>query len=137
MIRPPMSLNVARFVVCASVALALAPTAHAASSGVALAPNDSVILVSKDVGNERWAINLDLGDANPLQLTGNVFRGADSEPAFVYCTPFQVDGSVDDIANAVFHYNCFGTSACRVGNCPEWDVIATDVTLPGSFFLPR
>jgi len=126
-----------RLVVCSLMVLALVPTVQAASSGVALAPNESVILVSKDVGSERWAINLDLGNANPLQLTGNVFRGADSEPAFIYCTPVQVDGSVDDIANAVFHYNCFGTSACSVGNCPEWDAIATDVTLPGSFFLPR
>ena len=125
-----------RIVFALVVVLGLAPVAYGANSGVALVPNDSVILVSKDVGNERWAINLDLGSTNPFQLTGNVFRGGD-EPAFVFCTPFQVDGSADDIANAIFHYNCVGTSACRVGNCPEWDLIAADVTLPGSFFLPH
>ncbi len=117
--------------------LLCAPLAHAADSGVALLPDDSGILVSKDIGGERWAIHADLTSDHSLQLTGNVFRGAGSEPAFVICLPFQVDGSTDDIANAIFHYTCSGTGTCRIGNCPDWVVIASDVTLPGSFFLPH
>lgn len=117
--------------------LALATPALAASTGVALIPDDSGILVSKDVGGERWAIHVDLTTDNPLQVTGNVFRSDGGEPAFVFCQPFQIDGSADDIANATFHFQCFGDTACHPGNCPSWSLIANDVTLPGSFFLPK
>jgi hypothetical protein len=105
-----------------------------AKSGVRLTSDDLAILVSKDVNGQRWAINLSLSPTNPLTVTGNVFTG-DGEPAFLYCQAIDVVGSADDIAHALFTWNCFGAPRCEVGNCPDWTFISA-VTLPGSFFLP-
>ena len=113
------------------------PASALALSGVALTPDERDILVSKDIAGERWAITLSLAPDAPLQVTGNVFRTDGGEPAFVYCTPTRIEGSADDIANAIFHFQCFGNTSCRPGDCPSWGLIANDVTLPGSFFLPH
>jgi len=116
--------------------LALATSALAAPTGVALTPDQNAILVSKDIGGARWAITFNTGADVPT-VTGNVFPTDGGEPAFVYCVPFRVDGTPDDVANAVFHFACSGNTACHPGNCPSWTSISQDVALPGSFFLPK
>ncbi len=111
-------------------------------AGVTITPDDRHILVSKDIVNggntERWAISFSLDDADNFQVTGNVFRSNGGEPAFVYCTVTHVDGNQNDIANATFHFKCQGNTSCHdPNNCPDWAVIADDVTLQGTFFLPH
>src|SRR6185369_17146882 len=51
------------------------------NKGVQTTPDNQHILVSKDVGNERWAISLNADDT----ITGNVFLCDGSPPAFVWC----------------------------------------------------
>jgi hypothetical protein len=89
-------------------------------------------MVSKDVGVERWSIQLDLTTG---ALTGNVFRTS-GDPAFIWCSLDRVVGDVDFIASTQWFFSCFGSNACRPGNCPDWQFL-TPVQLPGAFFLPR
>jgi hypothetical protein len=117
-----------------TVAVLVCATPAFAKSGVRLAPDDLSILVSKDLGGQRWAISLNLGTENPFAVTGNVFQG-EGEPGFIYCQLIDFSGTTDDIANAQFTWSCFGNSRCEVDNCPGWDFIG-NVSLPGSFFLP-
>lgn len=123
-------------ILIAALFLLLPSLAVAAPSGVQLTPDELDILVSKDVGNERWAITLAAGRL-PVTLTGNVFRTDGSEPAFLWCAPTRVDGNPDDIQNVRFHFECYGNTACRPGDCHEWALIAPDVVLSGEFFLPK
>jgi hypothetical protein len=118
--------------------LLLPRIALAAPAGIIGTPDERAELISKDIGNERWAINLSLVQDAPFTITGNVFFPEGGDPAFVYCTVFRIDGSADDIAHAQFHFQCFGNGACHTpGACPAWQLISNDVSLPGSFFLPK
>lgn len=118
------------------LALALATSAHA-GDGVQILPDATRILVSKDVGNERWAISLDLGNETPLNVTGNVFRRDGGPAAFIWCVIQDVEGSADDIRSANFTWNCFGADRCDTPPCSasQWTFVSS-VTLPGRFFLP-
>ena len=107
-----------------------------AAQGVQVQPDALGFLVSKDVGNERWAITLSLHDDAPLTVTGNVFRGGDSEPAFVFCTPVDVSGDQSDIHNTLITFSCSGAEKCTgPTTCSRYNFIS-EVTLPGGFFLP-
>lgn len=109
--------------------------AFAAGSGVQGTPDQAQVLVNKDVGNERWSITLNLTSGGTL--TGNVFR-TDGPPAFVWCTPTGTDDHGSP-ADDVTHFSCYGANACLTAPCgsEQWTLIAPDVQLPGSFFLPR
>src|SRR5262245_1237489 len=52
-------------------------------SGVQISPDGKRVLISKDVGDERWAITLN--DDNTV--TGNVFPQDGGPPQFVWCEP--------------------------------------------------
>ncbi len=116
------------------VLLLLFPALASAGDGVQLLPDQTQILVNKDVGGERWAIALNLSGDAPLNVTGNVFRGS-SPPAFIWCQISDVQGSAEDIRNAMFSWACSGSDACVAGTGCPWTFIS-NVTLPGSFFLP-
>jgi hypothetical protein len=109
-----------------------------AGDGVQILPDATRILVSKDVGTERWAITLDLGHETPLNVSGNVFRRDGGPAAFVWCSIQDVTGDPNDIRNALFTWSCFGSDRCEsppCGDSSQWQFISA-VTLPGRFFLP-
>jgi len=83
--------------------------------------SNGVILVNKDVGAERYAINL-----NPNgTVTGNVFRRDGGLPAFLFCTP----------TGTPHVYACSGADACTTEDCAgEPFAFVADVTLPDDFF---
>jgi hypothetical protein len=107
--------------------------AHAqTTAGTRTTPDGKQVLISKDVGNERWAISMNLDDGT---VTGNVFR-PDAEPSFVWCERTGDDGSLDPVDGEI-RYACRGAAPCDASPCESsaWTAIG-DVALPGSFFLP-
>jgi hypothetical protein len=119
------------------VLLLLLATSAYAGDGVQITPDGSQILVSKDVGNERWSITLDLTSDNPLHVSGNVFRQNGGPPAFLHCSIEDVIGDPNDIRRAQFIWNCFAADRCDAAPCTaaQWTFIA-QIKLPGEFFLP-
>jgi hypothetical protein len=106
----------------------------AANKGVQFAPDGSSILVTKDIGAERWAIVLDERDV----LTGNVFRCDGGKASFLWCEKVADDGN-PDFPNRIAAWDCFGADACAATPCDldaEWVLIGENVELRGSFFLP-
>jgi hypothetical protein len=100
------------------------------------------MLVSKDLGTDRYTINLNLSSFDPidyLNVTGNVFRSDGSPPDFLFCT-IKPDstGDLTDPSSA-FQFSCQSTNACNstADDCAanSW-VSAGDVELPAAFFLP-
>jgi len=97
-------------------------------SRVETSPDGRWVLVSKDVGSERWAIARNTGDGS---VTGNVFRNGGGA-LFVWCADETPRGEEDEIT-----LSCFGAGACAAAPCPrsDWRRLS-EVTLPGSFFAP-
>jgi hypothetical protein len=122
--------------IVAALTLALMgpPTAHAAVSGVQWTPDADRLLVNKDVGEERWAITLNLSD---FSATGNVFFTNDRAPAFIWCE--KTGESFDaDAGELDLQYRCFGADRAVGGfTSPDWTLISDDVVLPLSFFIPE
>jgi len=84
------------------VAIAAASAASAQpSAGTRTTPDGERILISKDVGGERWAIAVSLVDGT---VTGNVFRPG-AEPKFVWCERTGDDASLDPVT---FHVQNHG-----------------------------
>ncbi|HEY2387379.1 MAG TPA: hypothetical protein VGK30_10480 [Candidatus Binatia bacterium] len=105
------------------------------NKGIQETPDTKHILVSKDVGSDRWAIS---GNADDGTLSGNVFRGEGSPPAFVWCNQTGDDLN-PDIRNRIATYACFGSDACPAAPCDlqtQWVLINDSVQLRGAFFLP-
>jgi len=120
-------------IVTVAAAFLLATAAAAQTgAGTRTTPDGKRILVSKDVGDERWAIAVDLTDGT---ATGNVYRpGAD--PSFVWCQRTGDDGSLDPVAGEI-RYACRGADACAASPCDAsaWTDLGA-VALPASFLLP-
>lgn len=111
---------------------AAAGTAGVTPSGLQITPDEKRTLISKDVGDERWAIT-----RNPDQtVTGNVFSSSGGDPKFVWCERTGDDGNPDPSA-VLIGYACSGADRCAASPCTasEWSFIG-NVTLPGSFFRP-
>jgi hypothetical protein len=71
-----------RFHLLATVGcLALAGSAQA-QRAIQVTPDQKRILISKDVGSQRWAITYNLDDHT---ATGNVFFAGGGDPQFVWC----------------------------------------------------
>jgi hypothetical protein len=105
------------------------------NKGVQATPDGQRVLVSKDVGSDRWAI---AANADDETLSGNVFRGEGSAPAFVWCSQTGDDFN-PDIRNRIATYSCFGSDACPATPCDiqhQWVLINNNVQIRGSFFLP-
>ena len=109
------------------VILIASPRARA-GDGVQFAGDCDRTYVNKRVGDtEQWAISWEIyGNA-----VGNVFKLDGSDPSFLECV--LVD---EDDTNEIF--DCYGSAACTDAVCggSEWSLIATDVAVPLSFFLP-
>ena len=98
-----------------------------AGSGVQVTVDGSANLISKDVGNERWAITYDLAAKT---ASGNVFRSDGGDPAFVWCQNTSESGDTASL-------NCFGANRCDSAPCPETDWTPLgQVELPLGFFFP-
>ncbi len=97
----------------------------ARQSGVQLVPSGRSILVSKDVGGERWAIGRRELD---LSVTGNVYAGPSAAPTFLRCDAVGGDPNVLD---------CFASPPCSgLGTDCEslWQFVARVTDLPTDFF---
>lgn len=88
-------------------------------SGIQRRPDGKGILVSKDVGGERYAITQNLDDGS---LTGNVFFTDGRPPVFLFCE--SLGGSA---------YSCSGADRCRDATCAPYAFLA-NITLPADFF---
>lgn len=88
-------------------------------SGIQRRPDGKGILVSKDVGGERYAITENLDDGS---LTGNVFFTDGRPPVFLFCEALG--------GNA---YSCSGADRCRDTTCAPYAFLA-NITLPADFF---
>ena len=104
--------------------------AFGAASGVQTTPDGAQVLVSKDVGGERWAISRNVADGT---VTGNVLSPGGGAPQFVWCE------ALDALANdgGELGFACSGADACVASPClaSSWRFIA-DIALPASFFAP-
>jgi hypothetical protein len=96
-------------------------------SGIQLGYDDFTIMVSKDIGGDRWAISYD--DFNGI-VQGNVFPQDGGPPQFVWCE----DTLEGDDENLIF--DCYSAVPCTAGPCgidgDAWSFIAT-VPLAASF----
>ncbi|MDG2303133.1 MAG: S8 family serine peptidase [Candidatus Binatia bacterium] len=101
-------------------------------SGLQITPDQKRTLVSKDVGDDRWAITLNDDDSS---VTGNVFTPG-KEPTFLWCE-FKSDNGVADPANVLLTYACSVADRCDVAPCDssQWNFLQ-DVIVPGWFFQP-
>lgn len=136
--------GVLRATTLAIVALLVARTAHAqVPSGSTLSPDKQSYLVNKDLGNERWTINVNLFSSNPsdiINVTGSIFRADGGPASFVTClVRNDSTGTLTD-PDSVFRLSCSGSDACptTAESCARssWTSISDDVTVPASFFLP-
>lgn len=103
-------------------------------SGLQVTPDERHTLISKDVGGERWAISTTGGTSI---VTGNVYQPDGAAPVFLYCVRTGSDGNPDPLAEQI-DFSCSIAGDCTSSSCPDgqWSP-AGEVTLPGSFFLPR
>jgi hypothetical protein len=116
--------------------------------GATLSFDGLSFLVSKDLAGERWSVGLnyvpvrteDGGVVNRLQaITGSVLRD-DGTATFVYCSVRDDSvGTLDD-PSSMFRLSCYGGDGCTTSaeECARsgWTLIADDVSIPASFFLP-
>lgn len=102
-------------------------------SGLQLSPDGKRVLISKDVGSERWAITENVADGS---VTGNVFRADGGAPSFVSCVRLRDDGNPNPLEVQIT-FGCSGADACADAACPPstWTSLG-EVTLPGAFFEP-
>jgi hypothetical protein len=99
-----------------------------AGDGAQFSRDCTELFVNKKVGdNEQWAIEWNIfGDA-----TGNVLKLDGSPPSFIECIQIN-ETDTDEI------FDCYGSSACSGPPCggSQWTLIASNLTIPMSFFFP-
>lgn len=112
-----------RFLIALALLLFVAGSAEARGSGLQLTPDELRIMIQKDVGSERWAINFNLDNGS---ITGNIFA-PDAPPIFLWCGLIDVVGSSID-------WDCFAATPCGSGGCAltDWLYVGA-VRLPKSF----
>ena len=114
--------------------LGLPSAAHAQrESGVQLAPQSNRYFISKDVGQERWAITYNLDDKT---VTGNVFPISGGAPTFLTCDITRIDQAPNP-ADSQYSLSCRAAGPCPSAPCANQWGAASDVgPIPGSFLLP-
>jgi hypothetical protein len=98
---------------------------------VALTPDEIQIIVSTNVGDERWAITANLEQGTSiLTLAGNVLTP--TEAVILWCNPTQIHNwqPGQDVHNATIDYDCYDALGPS-----SWEPL-NSVTLQGSFLLP-
>ena len=122
------TLKTAAFVLVPALATALSVAVARAGDGAQFSSDCDRTYVNKQIGDtEQWAITWEIyGNA-----TGNVFKLDGSAPSFIECFLADEDGE-----NEIF--DCYGSSACAGPPCggTNWSLIATEVSIPLSFFFP-
>jgi len=109
--------------------------AHAQrQSGIQLAPESNRYFISKDVGNERWAITYNLDDRT---VTGNVFPIDGGAPTFLTCDITRVEQAPNP-ADAQYFLICRAAGPCASAPCTtdQWGAPIDVGAIPGSFLLP-
>jgi len=102
-------------------------------SGIQLAPQSNRYFISKDVGNERWAITYNLDDKT---VTGNVFPIDGGAPTFLTCDITRVEQAPDP-ADAGYFLSCRASTPCAEAPCgTQWGEASEVGPIPGSFLLP-
>jgi len=104
-------------------------------SGLQTTPDGLRTLINKPVGAEQWGITRNEDGT----VTGNIFFTDGREPQFLACTPTGDDGNPDP-AQVQLRFACALSARCSAAECPapaDWTELPGEVTLPGSFFLPR
>jgi hypothetical protein len=120
--------------VAAGSLLAGARAAHAQrGSGIQLTPGSTRYLISKDVGQERWAITYNLEDKT---VTGNVFPIDGGDPTFLVCDITRVEQAPNP-ADAQYFLDCRASAPCESAPCGiQWGDPISVGPIPGSFLLP-
>lgn len=140
-------------------AILLLPSLAFAQAGVAPVPDETALLVNKDVDSQRWTISLNVVEAVPigapsvepeepaassfsiLHATGNVFSGPDVSPSFLFCE-LRDDSPGNSLADdgKDLRFDCDAAPPCAddPAKCArdDWHLVAEDVRLPLDFFLP-
>lgn len=135
------------FAAIAVTAVLCAPPARRAAaqvpSGSTLSPDFRSYMVNKDLGDERWTIDLNLYAADPssiISITGNIFRKDGGPASFVTCLVRDDSNGSLRSPSSTFRLSCSGASACAstARQCAreDWTLIDDDVRVPASFFLP-
>ena len=121
-------------VAVAGVVLGRPGAAHAQrSSGIQLSPDSGRYFISKDVGQERWAITYNLDDKT---VTGNVFPLDGGAPTFLSCKITNVQQAADPAA-AQYFMDCRSSGPCAAAPCTgQWGDATSVGPIPGSFLLP-
>jgi subtilisin len=105
----------------------------ATSAGLRTTPDGLRTLVSKQVGDDRWAITFNQDDRT---ITGNVFPQGGGDPSFVWCGWAGDDGASEPYDRTIF-FDCQGADACSSATCSASDWVGLGrVGLPYSFLLP-
>jgi hypothetical protein len=103
------------------------------ASGIQLSPQSNRYFISKDVGQERWAITYNLDEKT---VTGNVFPLDGGAPTFLSCDITNVQ-QADDPAAAQYFLDCQSAGPCAAAPCTnQWGGPTSVGPIPGSFFLP-
>jgi hypothetical protein len=119
----------------AAFAVGRADTASAQrESGIQLSPQSNRYFISKDVGNERWAITYNLDDKT---VTGNVFPISGGAPTFLTCDITRVEQAPNP-ADAQYFLSCRASGPCAAAPCDpnQWGAASETGPIPGSFLLP-
>ncbi|HZR80008.1 MAG TPA: hypothetical protein VFD92_02840 [Candidatus Binatia bacterium] len=116
--------------VVAATALLLAPGRASAQrqSGIQQGFEDEfTVLVSKDLGDQRWSIHYD-----GFVASGIVYPQAGGAPQFVWCENVSEEDPADPIL-----FDCWGAGPCTGGDtCGDnaWTQIGQSLPIPASFF---
>lgn len=118
--------SVGTFTLAFALALVFSPMeARSQASGVQVSPDSQQQVVSKNVGEERWAITRAVSDGTVI---GNVFFPGGGEPRFLWCE--QLGETSEGL-----QLRCLGADRCPVAPCTDRDWIEiAEVTIPRSFF---
>jgi hypothetical protein len=131
-------IRLARLAIIAIAATAVAAGrpgfALARESGIQLAPESDRYFISKDVGQERWAITYNLDDKT---ATANVFPLDGGAPTFLSCDITRIEQAPDP-ANAQYYMDCRAAGSCANAPCGpgQWGAPSAVGPIPGSFLLP-
>jgi len=132
------------------LALGAAAASAQAPSGSTLSPDGLNFLVSKDQGNDRWAVSLNFiprfaadGTIESYEIrsvSGNVFPLDGGAPTFLFCEPTaDSTGDLSD-PNSTYTLRCVAAGPCATTafECAQQEYVSTgdDVQVPTSFFLP-
>jgi hypothetical protein len=131
-------MQLANVVFAAMLAVALSfGSVHAQDRATQLAPDDFQLLVNKRLGQQQWAIVVNLDDST---ASGNVFNLDGGAPAFVWCEIIEPLVSFqEDFVDATVELHCFVAGGCAALPCGADENRWQDVgmrTIPGSFFTP-